>query len=160
MRSFVAQILDVSLPLLITSGVTAYIISSWMLVFVRALGVTKYSPRIYWACGLFGRTTGAALFGGRVVRALALSVFVPLLYAAFFEVAGDAELVIGALVGSVHAFVVGVTLPIIARRHGCSKAPPPGLFGWRLGNATPLVILAVYALYGAALGYVYVVVSA
>ena len=159
-RSFIAQILGVSFPLLITSGATAYIISSWMLVFVRALGITSYSPRIYWACGLFGRTTGAALFGGRIVRGLALSVVIPLFYAAFFEVAGNADLPIGALVGLVHALVIGISLPIVAARRGCSKAPTPGLFGWRLGATTPLVIVAVYALYGAALGYVYVVVSA
>ena len=42
---------------------------------------------------------------------------------------------------------------------GCAQAPTPGLLGWRLGPATPLIMLGVYALYGATLGYVYVVIS-
>lgn len=160
MRALVAQILGISLPLLITSGLTAYIISSWVLVFLRVLGITRYSPRMYWACGMFGSLRGAALFGGRLARAAALTVVVPAVYAVVFEVVGNAELQFGAIVGLVHAVLVGIALPLVASRDRCIKAPSPGLFGWRLGGATPLVVLIVYTLYGAMLGYVYVVVSA
>jgi hypothetical protein len=72
---------------------------------------------------------------------------------------GNAELPMGAIVGSIHAILVGLALPVVARREGCTQAPTPGLLGWRLGPATPLIILLVYALYGATLGYVYVVIS-
>jgi hypothetical protein len=158
-RSIAAQLLGISLPLLITSGLAAYIISSWLLVLVRLLGITSYSPRLYWACSLFGSVRGAALFAGRITRAVGLSILVPLVYALVFEITGNAELPIGAIVGVVHALLVGVALPIVAMRSGCAKAPAPGLFGWRLGAATPLVVLLVYAVYGATLGYVYVVVA-
>jgi hypothetical protein len=33
------------------------------------------------------------------------------------------------------------------------------LFGWRLGGATPIIVLLAYALYGATLGYGYVVIA-
>ncbi len=159
MKSIAAQLFGISLPLLITSGLTAYIISSWLLVLVRVLGLTTYSPRLYWACGLFGNVRGAALFAGRITRAIALSIVVPLGYAMIFELTGNAELPRGALLGVLHALIVGLALPLVAKRGGCAGAPAPGLFGWRLGAATPVVVLFVYALYGAALGYVYVVIA-
>jgi hypothetical protein len=139
---------------------TAYIISSWLLVLLRVVGLTRYSPRVYWACGLFGSVRGAAMFAGRITRALALGLAVPLFYAMVFEVLGNAELLLGSVLGVIHALFVGVTLPLFAARRGCGSVPAPGLFGWRLGAATPLAILFVYAFYGAALGYVYVVISA
>ena len=158
-RQLLDQLLGVSLPLLITSGLTAYIVSSWLLVLLRVLGATRYSPRVYWACGLFGSMRGAAVFGGQIARAIGLSLIVPLIYALFFEIVGNAELPMGAIVGAVHALMVGLALPVVARRQGCAQAPTPGLLGWRLGPATPLIMLGVYALYGATLGYVYVVIS-
>lgn len=159
MRSIAALILSISLPLLITSGLTAYIVSSWTLVLLRVVGITRFSPRTYWACGLFGNLRGAAMFGGRVMRAVVLSIVIPLFYALFFEIIGNAELPAGAVIGLFHGALVGLMLPVISARSGCAKAPAPGLFGWRLGTATPFVILLVYALYGATLGYGYVVIA-
>lgn len=158
MRSLVAQILGISLPLLITSGLTAYIVSAWLLVLMRLLGFTRYAPRTYWACGLFGSMRGAAMFAGRIARAVALTVVVPLGYAIIFEVVGNADLPLGAMLGLLQALLVGAVLPIIAARPRCRNAPTPGLFGWRLGAATPLLLLFIYTLYGATLGWVYVVV--
>ncbi len=99
------------------------------------------------------------MFGGRVARAVGMSVIVPALYAAVFEFLGDADLKQGALLGLGHGVLVGVALPLIARRQRCANAPATGLFGWRLGAATPLLIPLVYAFYGAALGYAYVVIA-
>ena len=144
---------------MITSGLTAYIVSSWSLVVLRVLGATRFSPRLYWACGMFGSMRGSAMFGGRVVRALTLSVIIPFIYALIFEIIGNAELPVGAMLGLVHGALVGVTLPIISQRGACAKAPAPGLFGWRLGGATPIIVLLAYALYGATLGYGYVVIA-
>jgi hypothetical protein len=153
-----AQVLGISMPLLITSGLTGYILSSWLLVLVRLLGITRYAPRTYWACTLFGSQRGMAMFGGRVVRALALASFIPLGYAVVFETVGNADVPLGAVLGVAHGIVVGIALPVIARRPRCTDAPHPGLFGWRRGAATPLLLLFVYGVYGAALGWVYVVV--
>jgi hypothetical protein len=141
------------------SGLTAYIVSSWFLVFLRAVGATQFSPRIYWACGLFGSTRGSALLAGRLVRALALSLFVPFWYALIFEFTGNADLPFGAMLGVAHGILVGLTLPFTMKRNGCAKTPQPGMFAWRLGLATPMLLLLVYATYGAALGYAYVVVA-
>lgn len=159
MRGIASLILGISIPLLITSGLTAYIVSSWTLVVLRVLGATRLSPRTYWACGLFRSMRGSAMFGGRVMRALTLSIAVPFVYALIFEIIGNAELPVGAMLGLLHGALVGITLPIVSRRAGCVKAPAPGLFGWRLGPATPLLILLVYSLYGATLGYGYVVIA-
>lgn len=149
----------ISLPLLILSGLTGYVLSSWLLVLLRLLGLTRFSPRLYWACSLFGSLRGLAMFGGRAARALGMTLLVPACYAIVFEVMGRAELGQGALLGLVHGLLVGAFLPVLAARNACNKAPAPGLFGWRLGNATPLLLLLVYALYGAALGYAYVVIT-
>jgi hypothetical protein len=130
-----------------------------MLALLRGIGITQYSPRLYWACGLFGSLRGAAMFAGRIARAVALSIFMPIAYAVTFEVIGNAELPLGALIGLGHGLLVGLALPIVAKRGGCARAPVPGLLGWRLGAATPLALLFVYGLYGAALGYVYVVIA-
>lgn len=146
------------MPLLITSGLTAYILSSWLLVLVRLLGLTRYAPRTYWACTLFGSLRGVAMFGGRVVRAAALSILIPIAYAVVFEILGNADLPLGAVMGVAHGVAVGILLPIVARRPKCANAPTPGLFGWRLGGPTPLLLLFIYGLYGATLGWVYVVI--
>jgi hypothetical protein len=159
LRNVAANLLAISFPLLLMSGLTAYIVSSWLLVFLRAVGATKFSPRQYWACGMFGSTRGPAMMAGRLSRAVALSLFVPFWYALVFEYAGNADLPFGALLGLGHGVLVGITLPFIGRRQGCAKVPSPGLFGRRLGAATPLFLLLVYGLYGATLGYAYVVVT-
>jgi hypothetical protein len=146
------------MPLLITSGLAAYILSSWLLVLVRLLGLTSYAPRTYWACTLFGSLRGVAMFGGRIVRAAALTVLIPITYAVLFEILGNADLPLGGVMGVAHGVAVGILLPILSRRPNCANAPNPGLFGWRLGAATPLLLLFIYGVYGATLGWVYVVV--
>jgi hypothetical protein len=122
------------------------------------LGITRYVPRSYWAARMFGNTRGFAMFGGRVLRAFALIVLIPLPYVLAFEIAGNADLRFGLLLGLIHGGFVGLTLPLIAGR-GAAGTAEPGLFGWRLGAATPLLILITYAVYGAVLGYVYVIPS-
>ena len=151
--------MGISFTLLIASGLTAYIVTSWLLLLFRVVGMTDLSPRVYWACSLFGGTRGGAMFAGRVARAVAMMVLIPLPYVAAFEIIDKAELPVGAALGLLHGLFIGVTLPLVSRRRGCAKAPPPGLFGWRLGAATPLLILIIYTLYGAILGYVYVAAS-
>ncbi len=159
MRTLTAHLLAISFPLLLMGGMTAYIMSSWVLVFVRAIGATDYAPRLYWACSLFGNTRGAALIAGRMARAFALTLLVPFWYAIVFGLVGSADLKTGTLLGLAHGAVVGFTLPLATRRSGCAKTPAPGMFAWRLGFATPILLLLVYAVYGATLGYANVVVA-
>ena len=148
---------SISWPLLFWSGLVAYITTSWVTVLFRALRATLYSPRLYWASKAFGNTRGGAMFASRIMRAVALTVLVPIPYAIVFEVVGNAELLFGALLGLLHAILIGLTLPLATDSSGSRGAPAPGLFGWRLGAATPFIILFVYSFYGAMLGYVYVI---
>ena len=149
----------ISVPLLIFSGLAAYIISSWLLLFLRVIGATRFSPRIYWACALFGSTRGGAMFAGRAMRALTLTLLVPFFYALAFELLGNAELPLGAALGFAHGVLIGLTLPFLTSRAGCRKAPRTGVFAWHLGRANVLLIPLTYASYGAVLGYVYVIAS-
>lgn len=143
-----------SWTLLLWSGLTAVIVSTWALMIFRKLGATIYLPRAYWSCALFGGTGDFALIAAGLLRLLAFIVLFPALYAFIFEYTGRAEALIGALIGAGHAVLAGAFLPLAARR--CRGAKPPGLFGWNLGRATPLVLLVVHALYGTLLGYIYV----
>ena len=143
-----------SWPLLVWSGLIALLVSTWLLMLLRKLEVTKYLPRAYWSCGLFGATgNGALVFAGLLRMTLMITGF-PVIYALIFTRLHDASALNGALIGLAHGFVAGAVLPLAARR--CGGAMAPGLLGWRLGKATPVVLLAVHALYGAVLGYVYV----
>ena len=144
-----------SWPLLAWSGLTAFVLSTWFLMLMRQLGVTRYLPRAYWSCAITGGVSDAALLLAGLVRAGAMIIIFPMLYAVLFARFADADLVSGAALGLAHGFLAGFALPLAARR--CGGAHPPGLLGWRLGRATPLVILFVHAAYGALLGYVYVI---
>jgi hypothetical protein len=148
----------ISWPLLFWSGLFAYIGFSWLLILLRVLGLTRYVPRTYWAARMFGNTRGFAMFGGRALRAFALIVLIPLPYVLAFEIVGNADLRFGVLLGLIHGAFVGLTLPLIAGR-APQGTLEPGFFGYRLGAATPLLILITYAFYGAILGYVYVIPS-
>jgi hypothetical protein len=144
--------------LLFWSGLVAYIGFSWLLISLRLIGLTSYTPRSYWAARVVGNTRGFAMFVGRVLRAFVSTVLVPLPYVAAFELVGNADLRFGALLGLLHGILVGFTLPVIAGASSRSS-PSPGLFGWRLGYATPFIMLFSYAFYGTILGYVYVIPS-
>ena len=80
----------------------------------------------------------------------------PLLYGLVFELT-QADIVTGLMAGAAHAVLAGAALPLIAGAGKCTPAYAAGLFGWRLGRATPLVLLVTRVMYGAVLGYVYVV---
>lgn len=136
------------------SGLIALFISTWLLMILRKLEVTQYLPRAYWSCGLFGGTANAALLFAGLLRMILLITLVPVVYALIFARLHDASALNGALIGIAHGALAGAVLPLAARRCGATLAP--GLLGWRLGKATPLVLLFVHAAYGAVLGYVYV----
>lgn len=146
--------LEVSWPLLVWSGLTAMVLSSWVLMALRQVGATSYLPRAYWSCALFGRTGDFALLLAGLVRTLALIAVFPIAYAIAFAWVGRAEALTGVVGGLVHGLIAGLLLPLAASR--CAGTRAPGLMGWNLGRATPLVLLFVHAFYGAVLAYVYV----
>lgn len=120
----------------------------------RKAGATIYLPRAYWSCGLFGSRRDAALLFGGLVRMIAMIAFIPVLYVFVFAYTDRAEASIGLVAGLLHGLLAGMLLPLVARR--CAGAKPPGLLGWNLGRATPVVLLLVHAVYGSLLGYIYV----
>lgn len=147
----------ISWPLLLWSGLVAYVLSSWVLMVLRKLNATRYLPRAYWSCAIMGGVSDAALVFAGFIRMLAMVAIFPIVYAVAFAYLGRAEALIGLIIGAIHGTLAGILLPLAARR--CAGASPPGLLGWRLGHATPLVMVFVHAVYGAALGFVYVVAS-
>jgi hypothetical protein len=148
------QSLELSWPLLGWSGLTAMVLSSWTLMALRQLGATRYLPRAYWSCALFGRTGDVALVLAGLVRIVALTAIFPIAYAAAFVWLGGAEALTGLAGGLIHGLLAGLLLPLAARR--CRGANAPGIMGWNLGRLTPLVLLFVHAFYGTVLAYVYV----
>lgn len=147
----------ISWPVLLWSGLAAYVLSTWVLMVLRKLGATRYLPRAYWSCALTGGASNAALVFAGLVRLLMMVGVFPIAYALLFAYMGKAEVLPGMIIGAIHGVVAGILLPLAARR--CDGAVPPGLLGWRLGKPTPLVLLFVHAVYGAMIGYVYLVTS-
>ena len=148
------QLLELSWPLLAWSGLIAMVLSSWALMALRQVGATLYLPRAYWSCALFGRTGNVALALAGLVRMVALVAVFPIAYAVAFAWVGRAEALVGLIGGLSHGLIAGLLLPLAAAR--CAGARAPGIMGWNLGRATPLVLLFVHAFYGAVLAYVYV----
>lgn len=121
---------------------------------LRQFGATRYLPRAYWSCALFGSVRDGALVVSGLLRMIAMIALFPVIYAIIFAYVGHAEALTGAIAGGIHGLLAGVILAFAARR--CSGAKPPGPLGWNLGRATPFVLLLVHAVYGTLLGYIYV----
>jgi succinate dehydrogenase/fumarate reductase cytochrome b subunit len=145
---------EISWPLLAWAGMMAYVMSNWTLMLLRKLNATRYLPRAYWSCLITGGAGDFSLVLAGFVRFLIMITLFPLAYALIFARLGRAEALTGALVGLCHGILGIVMLPLAARR--CASAHPPGLGGWRLGRATPVVLMFVFAIYGALIGYIYV----
>jgi hypothetical protein len=146
---------SISWSLLTWSGLVGLVLSSWLLMLLRRVGATRYLPRAYWSCALFGSAGDASLAFAGLLRMLALIAAFPIAYAFAFNTLGRAEALVGAIAGAVHGLLAGLALQLAARR--CSGAIAPGFMGWNLGRLTPIVMILVHAVYGAALGYVYVI---
>ncbi len=129
---------------------------SWLAAFAYWRGLTRLRP---------AATLGALLLRGRSARGLRALVGTcahfllgtlafPALYALVFDLAGRADVALGALAGAAHGILAGLVLPLAwraARQEGGA-----GLCGWRLGTATPLGLVVAHVLYGVLLGYIYV----
>jgi hypothetical protein len=78
---------------------------------------------------------------------------VPALYMVAFALLERADAWVGLVLGVVHGLAAGPLLALLPRGDGGTG---PGLYGWRAGPITPPLLLFLHALYGAALGYLYV----
>ncbi len=144
---------------------------SWLAGVAYWRGLTALRPAATLGDLLFRRrdaaegpraASGRAARAGAHVRALAGGVAhfllgtlaFPALYALAFHFAGHAEALLGAGLGAVHGLLAGLALPLAWRAAGRDRRA--GAFGWRLGAATPVALLAGHVLYGTLLGYIYV----
>jgi hypothetical protein len=142
-------------------GLTATLVVTWLGALATWNGLTGLRPGRLLGCLLLRDPAawGTALLGGALHLLLGTVVF-PAGYVALFEWLDRADAPLGLLLGAAHGVLAGAALPLLARRSRCARAgdaPDPGLFGHRLGAATPLGLLVVHLLYGGLLGYVYVV---
>jgi hypothetical protein len=148
-----------SWSLLLWAGFAGTFVVTWLAFVGRSYGWTRLSPARILGC-VFSADPEA--FGTRVlgigVHLMAGGVVLPLLYGALFEWMGRADVLLGACLGLAHAVIAGILLPVVvAYGHCAGPGRDPGLFGWRLSAVTPVAFVLAHALYGALLGYVYVV---
>jgi hypothetical protein len=151
--------LELSLPLLVWAGFAATLIAEWLEWMARAAGWTRHSSARVMGCLVVSRRDARRTWlMGVVLNMLVGAVVIPLAYGVVFETTGRADAINGLIIGLLHGVVVGAALPLIARAGRCTGAlAAPGLFGWRFGRLTPFTLLFVRMVYGAVLGYVYVV---
>lgn len=129
---------------------------SWLAAFAYWRGLTRLRPAVALGGLLLGGRSGRGLRAlvGTGAHFLLGTLAFPALYALVFALTGRADVAAGALLGGGHAVLAGLALPLAWR--GARQEGAAGLFGWRLGAATPPGLVAAHVLYGVLLGYIYV----
>lgn len=146
-------------------GFGATVVLTTVLRAAQAFGYTRIDLP-YILGSMFTPNRDRAKVYGSLVHLLNGWLFA-LVYAAAFEAAGRADILLGMLIGLVHgAFVVIVLLPLIPAFHPrmasegwgpepTSQLEPPGNLGLNYGLSTPLVTLVAHLIYGGILGVFY-----
>jgi hypothetical protein len=124
----------------------------------RALGLTQLSATGQLGCLFLDdprlpmtETLGFGLF--LVLHATLLAA----VYGGLLRAAGGAGWGSGAALGAVHGAAVAAGLPWLARASRCvrmGRIRAPGHLGLQWGRATPVALLAAYAVYGGVFGAV------
>lgn len=147
----------VAWTLLLWSGFTATLAVTWLDGVACAYGLTRLrAPRLL-GCLVVERPRWLGASAGLLLHFLLGTLAFPAAYAVVFTRLGRADAGMGMLLGGIHGLAAGASLPWLARAGRCSPEGGPGLFGRRLGVATPLGIVLAHIVYGGLLGYVYVV---
>ncbi|HEX9937848.1 MAG TPA: hypothetical protein VGB15_12025 [Longimicrobium sp.] len=104
-----------------------------------------------------------------MTETLGLGIFVLLhatllaaLFAALLRAVGGPGWGTGVAIGGVFGFGVAAALPWLAKASRCirmGRIPPPGHLGLEWGRATPVALVAGYAVYGSVLGAVLAALS-
>lgn len=141
------------------AGVAATAVITWIGALARWNAATRFHPARFLGCLARPGARGAPAAGWLLYVAGGCFVL-PLLYTAAFEAIGEADAVVGCVLGLVHGLAAGAALPFAGRPNPCLRAndlAAPGLFGHRLGSWTPIGFLGLHILYGGLLGYIYAI---
>jgi hypothetical protein len=141
--------------LLLWSGFASTVLVTILALGARWAGLTTLDP-IRLCASVFRpvRNGGAAGRAAGLLALLALgAAVIPAFYLLAFALFERADAWTGLGLGIVHGLAAGPALALLPRPAG---AVAPGLYGWRAGRLTPALFVILHALYGAALGYLYV----
>jgi len=143
---------------IVWAGFVAGVLAAGVFWLFRTLALTELSATGQLGCLFFDdprlpmtETLGFGLF-------LALhATLVAALYAVVLRLLGGAGWGAGVAVGGVHGLLVAAALPWLARASRCvrmGRLRPPGRLGLEWGQATPVALIAGFAVYGGVFGAV------
>jgi hypothetical protein len=143
---------------IVWAGFVAGALAAGVFWLFRTLSLTQLSATGQLGCLFFddprlpmAETLGFVLF-------LALhATLVAAVYAAVLRALGGAGWGTGVAVGAVHGLLLAAALPWLARASRCvrmGRLPPPGRLGLEWGQATPVALIAGFAVYGGVFGAV------
>lgn len=143
---------------IVWAGFVAGVLAAGVFWIFRTLALTELSVTGQFGCLFFDdprlpmtETAGFGLF-------LALhATLVAAVYAALLRALGGPGWGTGLAAGSVHGALAAAALPWLAKASRCvrmGRLPPPGRLGMEWGQATPVALIAGFAVYGAVFGAV------
>jgi hypothetical protein len=143
---------------IVWAGFVAGVLAAGVFWLFRTLALTQLSATGQLGCLFFDdprlpmtETLGFGLF-------LALhATLIAAVYAAVLRALGGAGWGTGMAAGAVHGLLVAAALPWLARASRCvrmGRLPPPGRLGLEWGQATPVALIAGFAVYGGVFGAV------
>lgn len=148
---------------IVWAGFVAGVLAASVMWVFRALGLTRFSATGQLGCLVHDdprlpmtETLGFGLF--LLLHATLLAA----LFAALLGGLGGPGWGTGLAAGGVFGFLVAAALPWLARASRCvrmGRVPPPGRFGLEWGRATPVALVAGYAVFGSVLGAVLAAMS-
>lgn len=143
---------------IVAAGFVAGVLAAGVFWIFRTLALTELSATGQLGCLIFDdprlpmtETVGFGLF--LVLHATLLAA----LYAAVLRAIGGPGWGTGLAAGGVHGLLLAAALPWLAKASRCvrmGRLPPPGRLGLDWGRATPVALIAGYAVYGGVLGAV------
>jgi hypothetical protein len=143
---------------IVWAGFVAGVLAAGVFWIFRTLALTELSATGQLGCIFYDdprlpmtETVGFGLF-----LALHATLFAAL-YAAVLRGLGGPGWGTGLAAGGVHGLLTAAALPWLARASRCvrmGRLPPPGRLGLDWGQATPVALIAGYAVYGGVFGAV------
>lgn len=143
---------------IVVAGFVAGVLAAGVFWIFRTLALTELSATGQLGCLFFDdprlpmtETLGFGLF--LVLHATLLAA----LYAAVLGAMGGPGWGTGLAAGGVHGLLVAAALPWLAKASRCvrmGRMPRPGRLGLDWGRATPVALIAGYAVYGSVFGAV------